>query len=196
MDREGKPALRRSNFSDKGRFAAIWIAVLSMHVVAGWSMMYIDTASSHLRLQTSAVTVISLAPVKRSAFVLSVPVVLSPVQTIVDEPAIGPITRESTAQRQSQGVTIPPYPIVDSLPDTKAYSALAGLHEGTGGTVVLRVEVCGSGAIGRVAIDVSAGNKRIDRAAVAYIRAIKWVAGSVDGRPETMWIRWGVRLDG
>jgi hypothetical protein len=62
--------------------------------------------------------------------------------------------------------------------------------------VVLRVEVRGSGAIGRVEIDVSGGSTRVDQAAIAYVRTLEWVGGRVDDHPETLWVRWGVRLDG
>ncbi|MDP8986409.1 MAG: hypothetical protein M3N97_15500 [Pseudomonadota bacterium] len=60
--------------------------------------------------------------------------------------------------------------------------------------MVLRVEVYGSGLVGRVGVDVSGGTRALDEAAIAYVRALKWVAGRVDDRSETMWVRWGVRL--
>jgi TonB family protein len=79
--------------------------------------------------------------------------------------------------------------------DSSPFARAAGLRPGEGATVVLRVEVLGSGDVGRVEIDVSGGSADIDRAAVAYARLLPWVGGMIDGRPATLWIRWGVRLE-
>jgi TonB family protein len=78
--------------------------------------------------------------------------------------------------------------------DPRPYAEQAGLAEGEGATVVLRVEVLDSGLLGRVEVEVSGGRASIDAAAVDFARSTPWVAGCVDGRPLTMWIRWGVRL--
>jgi len=47
--------------------------------------------------------------------------------------------------------------------------------------------------VGRVQVDVSGGSPRVDQAAIAYVRALK-SGGRVDDQPETLWVRWGVRL--
>lgn len=82
------------------------------------------------------------------------------------------------------------------LPDPVSFARRMGITSGQGGTTVLRIEILGSGAIGRVKIDVSGGTARVDQAAIAYVRSLHWVGGRVDDKPETLWIRWGVRLDG
>jgi TonB family protein len=62
--------------------------------------------------------------------------------------------------------------------------------------VVLRIEVLTSGSVGRVEVDVSGGSDPVDAAAIDYVRSLKWIGGRIDGQPENIWIRWGVRLDG
>ena len=78
--------------------------------------------------------------------------------------------------------------------DTERYARAAGLLAGQGATVVLRVEVLPTGDVGRVEIDVSCGESRVDSAAVAYIRSLAWIPGMVDGEPVTLWLRWPVRI--
>jgi TonB family protein len=82
------------------------------------------------------------------------------------------------------------------LPDLVSFARQMGITSGQGGTVVLRIEIHGNGAVGRVEVEVSGGNPTIDRAAVAYVRSVKWVGGRKDDKPETLWIRWGVLIDG
>jgi hypothetical protein len=99
------------------------------------------------------------------------------------------------ATAQSHGITIPPTPL-EPLPDPKAFAVQAGISPGAGVTVVLRLEVRGDGTVSQVQIDVSGGSRLIDEAAIAYVHAIKWVGGRIDDKSESVWIRWGVRLDG
>ena len=89
--------------------------------------------------------------------------------------------------------TMPPH-ADDAVPDAAPYARDAGLKPGEGATVVLRLEILGSGELDRVDIDVSGGRAEIDQAAIAYARAIQWNGGMIDGRPVTIWIRWGIRL--
>lgn len=89
--------------------------------------------------------------------------------------------------------TMPPR-VDDAEIDATRFAREAGLEPGDGATVVLRVEVFGSGELGRVEVDVSGGTPEIDREAIAYSRALVWIGGMVDGHPATVWVRWGVRL--
>lgn len=89
--------------------------------------------------------------------------------------------------------TMAPRPADMSI-DPAPFAQRAGLRAGDGATVVLRVEVLASGEIGRAEVEVSGGSDGIDRAAVAYARALAWIGGMVDGHPSTIWVRWGVRL--
>lgn len=91
--------------------------------------------------------------------------------------------------------TMAPHPAEYAI-DQTPFARRAGLQAGQGATVVLRVEVLGSGDVGRVELDVSGGTAEIDSAAVAYAHALPWVGGMIDGLPATMWIRLGVRLEG
>jgi TonB family protein len=74
------------------------------------------------------------------------------------------------------------------------YLQQAGLAQGQGATVVLRIEVLASGDPGRILIETSGGNDQIDQAALGFARTQHWYAGRINGTPRPMWIRWGVRL--
>jgi hypothetical protein len=74
------------------------------------------------------------------------------------------------------------------------FVAQAALQPGEGATVVLRIQVLASGEPGDIEIDGSSGNHLIDLVAVEYARTQRWYSGRVGNYPETMWIRWGVRL--
>jgi TonB family protein len=78
--------------------------------------------------------------------------------------------------------------------EIKRFARQAALLPGEGATVVLRIQVLASGDAGEVAVDVSSGSGKVDRAAVDYARTRHWYAGRVNGTPSSMWIRWGVRL--
>ena len=90
---------------------------------------------------------------------------------------------------------MPPHPD-DAVVDPVPFAREAGLSPGEGATVVLRLEVLGTGELGRVEVDVSGGTLEIDRSAIAYVKALPWLGGMIDGRPSIIWIRWGVRLQG
>lgn len=112
----------------------------------------------------------------------------------IDPPSPGILGEELPTPAVPTGRTTPPHPQI--TPDTHPFAQAARLPLASGVTVVLRLEVLKTGAVGRVEVEVSGGSSRIDRAAIAYARAVKWVSGRVEDRPETLWIRWGVRLDG
>jgi TonB family protein len=80
--------------------------------------------------------------------------------------------------------------------DMAPYLRQAELPPGRGVTVVLRVEVLETGEPGRVVLDISSGIRLADQAAIEYARTRRWYAGRANGVPHTMWIRWGVRLQG
>ena len=90
--------------------------------------------------------------------------------------------------------TIPPTAEAEGV-DKARYVAAAGLVHGDGATVVFRIEVLDSGEIGRIEVDVSSRDPRIDEAAMAYLRAWHWRSGTHNGEPRSMWIRLGVRFD-
>jgi protein TonB len=70
----------------------------------------------------------------------------------------------------------------------------AALLPGEGATVVLRIEVLATGEPGRIDIDTSSGSRQVDQAAMDYAREHRWYAGRVGSSSQSMWIRWGVRL--
>jgi len=114
----------------------------------------------------------------------------------VDPPVLEPSARFASADNPAtrSGTTTPPRP-VEPVPDSRAFAIPAGLSPGSSVTVVLRIEVLGNGTIGQVQVEVSGGAHSVDEAAIAYVHALKWIGGSINDRPETIWIRWGVTLD-
>jgi hypothetical protein len=86
--------------------------------------------------------------------------------------------------------------VVDAPLDAAPFARSAGLQPGHGAAVVLRIEVLGTGDLGAIIVEASGGTDAIDAAAIDYVRALTWSGGMVDGKPATIWIRWGVWLPG
>lgn len=82
----------------------------------------------------------------------------------------------------------------DLLPESRPFAVKAGLLEGQGATVVLRVEVIDDNEAGRIVVEVSGGSPEIDAAAIAYARAMPWIGAVVDGKPVPMEVRYAVHL--
>jgi len=101
---------------------------------------------------------------------------------------------DAAASERGDGRITPPVPMAPML-DIAPFAQRAGLAERAGATVVLRVEVRGDGIVGRVDVEVSGGSAQVDQAAIAYVRAMTWVGGRKSGKPETLWVRWGVHLE-
>jgi TonB family protein len=182
------------------RYGAVWILVLVVHLAFGWLITRASSPQAPLRAPIGPLTMITLATsVSKAAIAPSFSVTLLPIGlTVPDLPAPGSVESEDdgAVMTQSNGLTIPPHPDETFTLNAATFARQAGLQGGLGVTVVVRVEVHGSGAVGRVEVDVSGGNRRIDQAAIAYVRGLKWVGGRVRGEPQTLWIRWGVRLQG
>jgi TonB family protein len=142
-----------------------------------------------------------LAPTKHkeSVVIAGVPVVLvdPPVPTVSNPLSVDDSVESGTnIAAQLGGRITPPRPADDQPISPREFARRAGVRPGIGATVVLRVEVRGNGAVGQVAVDVSGGTALVDKAAIACVRAMRWVAGQRDGQPQTLWVRWGVRFDG
>jgi TonB family protein len=75
------------------------------------------------------------------------------------------------------------------------FARSAGLHKGEAASVVLTVEVLPSGSAGVVTVARSGGSATIDAAAVAYVRALRWIAARSKGEPIAMRILFGVSLE-
>jgi protein TonB len=82
----------------------------------------------------------------------------------------------------------------DNAVSMAPFIAEAALLPGEGATVVLKIEILATGEPGRIEIDGSSGSRQVDQAAIDYARLHRWYAGRTGDRPQTMWIRWGVRL--
>jgi hypothetical protein len=112
-------------------------------------------------------------------------------------PHFGPPSGSHLATERSatpSGHVVPPRVDESYAVDPAPYARRAGLATGQGAMIVLRIEVLKSGAAGHITVDLSSGNSVIDAAAIAYARDRHWTAGTADGKPTTLWIRWGVRL--
>jgi TonB family protein len=176
-----------------------WIAVLVGHLAFIWFVTHEPVYRAPPFTATGALVMVSLAPMSMESVFARLPIQMLPVGQIVsDLHPLGDISdrADPAAPVHSGGITIPPRPSDARFIGSSEFAGISGLLKGSGATVVLRVEVRGNGVVGRVEVDVSGGSRKVDRAAIAYVRGLKWVGGRVDDIPETLWIRWGVRLDG
>jgi TonB family protein len=173
-----------------------WTAVFAGHLLVIWFVGHETEGRVPPRPRIEPMVMISMAPVIRGPVTTGFPVQFLPAGPIAsDLPILGDMV-EPTVFPQSSGRTTPPRPSDAQSISTSEFAGISGLLKGSGATVVLRVEVHGNGVVGRVEVDVSGGSRKVDQAAIAFVRGLKWVGGCVDDKPETLWIRWGVRLDG
>jgi TonB family protein len=168
------------------------------HVALTWIVARAPVISPLPQRPTTPLVMIPVDPTARPTNSLSgLPRPLSVGPIVIEQPSLRLLEEGNVAgvfAEKRVGMT-PPRPL-NAENDMTAFARAAGLQSGTGAIVVLRVEVLGSGDVGRVEIEVSGGSRQIDEAAIAYVRSLKWVGGQVDEQPTTLWIRWGVRLDG
>jgi TonB family protein len=87
-----------------------------------------------------------------------------------------------------------PRPELSATVDPQWYALRAGMTAGEAATVILSVEVLADGSVGDVSVTRSGGSAAIDEAAIAYIRRLQWIPGSVNRHARTMRIRWEVVL--
>ncbi|MBS1994678.1 MAG: TonB family protein [Cyanobacteria bacterium SZAS LIN-2] len=99
-----------------------------------------------------------------------------------------------TPDAPASNIVIPPR-AVEPLPDPVAFAADAGLALAQAETVVLRVRVGGDGRVVDVVVDVPSRDARADDVALAYVRALHWIGGKLNGAPAPIWVRIGVRFD-
>lgn len=185
-------------FPDLRTRGTICFLVVAAHLALGWFIARSPLSLARSASRTEPLVMISLVPHQEAPITLMMPARLLSVDRVDAEP---PVLRDIEVEETPAGMaghsgsTIPPHPNGEPI-DTLPFARQAGLPQRAGATVVLRVQVLGNGAVGQVLVDVSGGSSQIDQAAVAYVRALKWLGGRIDDKPETLWIRWGVRLDG
>jgi TonB family protein len=179
--------------------AGIAAFVFAVHLSVLVLVAMMARPDRHAEIPVGSVTLMTISPVSRAAAArprLAIALVHPPeiAATLPVVAAVPPDDVESMPQQRSAR-TIPPRPDDLTQMASRAYSDHAGIPHGLGVTVVLRVEIRSTGAVGRVQVDVSGGLRQVDQAAIAYVRSLHWVAGRVDDQPKTLWIRWGVRLE-
>jgi len=192
-------ALAERLFRERGMRIAIGGSVLAVHAAAlAWLFNQPGIALTRVTQPVPPLSIFSIAPppiptVKTALSIASVKIdfdAQTPVQINIDQELL-----PQAALAKSAGAVIAPHPF-QPLADSKSFAQQAGVFPGAGALVVLRVEVYGNGDLGRVVVDVSGGSSLIDNAAIAYVHALNWRGGRVGNRPETLWIRWGVRFEG
>ena len=191
------PAKARTSRMRHRAHGGILLGVTACHGLLGWLAMTSASGTPLREADDSLVAVFIRPRVIRAPEperTVTLPMMLSvPVDAPRSEIPIPEIDRPTTLMA---GVgMMAPRPEVDGR-DPTPFARRAGLAEGQGATAVLRVEVYGTGDIGRVEVDVSGGSEQINEAAVSYVRSLSWSGGMIDGKPATIWVRIGVRLDG
>lgn len=117
-----------------------------------------------------------------------------PVDTPLQELNIpAPAIAYDVARNQGATIAVPTLRPDNAIP-MAPYIAQAALLPGEGESVVLRIEVFATGDPGRIEVDASSGSLKVDQAAIDYARHHRWYAGRIGNDPQSMWIRWGVRL--
>lgn len=186
---------------ERGEFqhAIVSVFVLSVHVVLVGVVMHQKVALAPPLSGLESLAFVTVSAPSRTAPISPLIFVRERVVTdlSVEPPRLDwtPEVDDELAMTQGNGRMKPPHPtgpLIDPLP----FARRAGLQAGSGATVVVRVEVRGNGTLGRVEVEVSGGSPDLDQSAIAYVHALTWIGGSVDDRPQTIWIRWGVRFDG
>jgi TonB family protein len=157
----------------------------------------LDLPSAHPR--PAPTTEVTVALVPRTRVVVSAYAIPPPPPPVIRVPqaSIPVVLPELDFERLEfvLGVGVmPARPL--SNPDPGAFAARAGLRVGEGATVVFRVHVLISGEVGDLVTEISSGSDAVDAAAAEYVRALEWMPGRIDGRPQGQWVRWGVRLEG
>ena len=190
----GVPVRTRASRSDRAH-SGILLGVAACHGLLGW-LAVTSVAGTYVRDAAEPLISVFVRPrvirVPEPERTSTLPTMLKlPADSLLSEIPIPELDRPTTLMA---GVgTMAPRP-EGELGDPSPFAQRAGLAEGEGATVVLRVEVYGSGDVGRIEVDVSGGSEPVNAAAISYVRSLPWSGGRVDGQPATMWIRWGVRL--
>ena len=78
--------------------------------------------------------------------------------------------------------------------DPSTFARRAGLAQGQSASLVLTVEVLPDGRVGTVEITRSTGDPKVDAAAVAYARLLRFIPGTREHRAETMRVSISVTL--
>lgn len=89
-------------------------------------------------------------------------------------------------------------PTIDSLQpiDPAPFARMAGLIEGRQIEIMVLIQVAYDGVATSVTLERGTGDERIDKAALAYARALHWVPGTMGGEPHSMRTRLTVTLRG
>jgi TonB family protein len=172
------------------------LVIVTLHVAA-FRVVDRSTAHSSPRLNERRLVTVFIqpkvvdGPIPRAPdlarITVATPVVLVPLH--VDQPAI-----DFDVARNSGARVAAPTLRGAGGSDMTPYIEQAALLPGEGATVVLRIEILETGDPGRVEIEASSGSRQVDQAAINYARTRHWYAGRINGLPQVMWIRWGVRL--
>ena len=78
--------------------------------------------------------------------------------------------------------------------DTSVFAKQAGLSRGASAAVILEVEILADGKLGIVSVFQSAGDSRVDAAAIEYTRSLRWIPATKDHQPVSARIRFPVLL--
>jgi TonB family protein len=89
-----------------------------------------------------------------------------------------------------------PHPVASDEEGRSLFARRAGLKPGEARTVILRVQVLADGSIGEVTVATSSGFAAADRLAMAYVRTVRWIPGSINRQAANMRVRYVVMFNG
>jgi protein TonB len=124
-----------------------------------------------------------------------VPPVIAPTRvTVDDDTAPRATTQEIVTEPERRQAEPLPHTPVDVLPEIDPRRGLseplypsALIRDGIGGTVVLSIQVLENGRVGEVRIERSSGEPKLDESAAREARRWRFIPGTRDGVPVTLW---------
>lgn len=177
----------------------VLLGVIAAHAGLAWVVAHnrLELYSKTMRVEPLMVMSLDSAPHARRISAQNPPHVQAFMMITSPQPSLSllPVDTLEMTRSAGSGRVTPPRPEQPAV-DTAPYARQSGLAAGSGASIVLRVEVLGSGAVARVEVEVSGGSAAVDHAAIVYVHALQWIGGRVNDAPQTFWVRWGVRLDG
>jgi TonB family protein len=99
------------------------------------------------------------------------------------------IAEDASADLATSHEFSPPRLHTGAAPEPIVFASKAGIDVSKSARVILTVTVNEEGTASEVIVTISSGDSRLDSAAIAYVRALRWDPAIVQGRQSSMNIR-------
>lgn len=172
-----------------GARTALTACVLLLHATGIWLLNKGSVAKSEQ--QSPPVLIVELLRVEAGH------VAPSFAEPVLETPGISDIPLPEFRTESDPGVHLSaPQVDISMHVDPAPYAHSAGLHAGQSAAVILLIDVLSDGSTGDVSVKITGGTPVIDEAAIAYVRALRWIPAVLDGKTVKSRILFGVNLTG